>query len=52
MIKKIKILNFNSINSGRYESFKTHYPDVNDENRIESWSKLELNYPKIIFWYV
>ena len=28
--------------------FKTHYPDVNDENRIES-DKLELNYPKIFF---
>ena len=33
------------------KAFKTHYPDANDENRIESWSKLELNYPKI-FWYV
>ena len=47
--KKLKFLNFNSINSDVMKAFKTHYPDVNDENRIESWSKLELNYPKIFF---
>ena len=47
--KKLKFLNFNSIDSDVMNVFKIHYPDVNNENRIELWSKFESNHPKIFF---
>ena len=47
--KKLNFLNFNSIDSDVMKVFKIHYPDANNENRIELWSKFELSHPKIFF---
>jgi len=47
--KKLKFLNFNSRDSDILKVFKIHYLNVNNENRIESWRKFELNHPKIFF---
>ena len=46
---KLNFLNFNSIDSNVLKIFKTHFPDVHNENRIESWNKFELKYPKVFF---
>ncbi|MBD22895.1 MAG: hypothetical protein CL572_04450 [Alphaproteobacteria bacterium] len=47
--KKLKFLNFNSIDSNILNNFKTLYPSANDENRIDLWSNYELMYPKTFF---
>ena len=44
--KKLNFIAFNEMNPNVKNSFKTHFPNENDEVNLELWDKFEKIYPK------
>ena len=44
--KKLDFVSFNEMHPNLKKSFKTHFPNENDEVKLELWDEFEKSYPK------